>query len=173
MKKAIADTSALVSMAFSGQLELVATTIRLSVPGQVKKELEELAQFEDEKGKAAKTILELIKNNKISLQAVAGSKKTESLVNKNIHYGEAECFQLAVEQKISVLLLDDLNASYALDGLSKARSISLKLSAAAIIELVNQQKISKKQAKESLLRMVQHRSWEKTTLEYLIQKYFP
>lgn len=173
MKKTVADASALVSLAFSGQLKLVAETIQLLAPVQVKKELEELAEFEDEKATAAKTVLGLINDKKILVQSVADPKKAKALVNKNIDYGEAECFRLAVEKKISTLLMDDLNASYSLDSLAKARSVSIKLSAAVIVELVNQQKISKKQAKESLLKMIQHRNWEKKTLEYLIQKYFP
>jgi predicted nucleic acid-binding protein len=173
VKKAVADTSALVSMAFSTQLERIAQTIQLVAPEHVKKELEELSAFPDEKARAAKTVLELMQKKQIRVQSVTDTKKTENLVNKNIHYGEAECFRLAAEQKIPVLLMDDLNASYALDGLAKAHSIAIKISAAAIIELANQQKISKKQAKEYLQKMVQHRNWEKTTLEYLIQKYFP
>ncbi|MFH1256387.1 MAG: hypothetical protein V1494_03775 [Candidatus Diapherotrites archaeon] len=173
LKKAVADTSALISLSFSGRLNLVAQTIQIMAPEQVKCELEEIAGFEDEKANAAKEVLSLIKKKDILVHPVLDRKKAEALVNKNTDYGEAECFELAVEQKINALIMDDLNASYMLAGIAKAQEISIKISAAAIVELANQGKLSKKEAKESLLKMVKHRKWEKTTLEYLIEKYLP
>lgn len=168
----MADTSALVSLAFSGRLLPVAETLEIVLPNKVKAELLEIAGFADEKARAAKISLKLIGTNSIRVLAVSNQKKAEDLVDKNIDLGEAECFQLAIEQKIPVLLMDDLNASFALHGLAMVQGIKIKLSAAAIVELAKQQKISKKQAKESMLKMIQHRNWEKTTLDYLIQKYF-
>lgn len=173
MKRAVADTSALVSLAFSGQLRKTTETIRLLAPNQVKKELGEIARFADEKAEAAKTVLKSINTKQIQILAVSNPKQAEELLDKNIDAGEAECFRLAIEQKIPVILMDDLNASFALHSHSIANAIRIRLSAAAIAELFKQQKISKKQAKKSLLKMIRHRNWEKTTLEYLIQKYFP
>ncbi|MEK6958396.1 MAG: hypothetical protein AABW99_05455 [archaeon] len=172
MKKAVADTSALVSLSFSGQLAPASKALHIFVPMQVKKELEEIAAFADEKAAAAKEALSIIKSGAIQAKTV-DAKKAEALVNKNVDFGEAECFQLATEREIPVMLMDDLNAGFALEGMAKARGISIKISAAAVVELANRKQITKKTAKESLLKMVKRRNWEKTTLEYLIHKYFP
>ena len=172
MKQAIADTSALVSLAFSGRLEEICKAMALLIPLQVKKELEEIAERNDAKASAAKMVLELIKTGKITIKNIAEKNKVQNLLGKDIDFGEAECFELAFEQKTETILMDDLDASYALAGMARAQSISIRISAAAVIELAKQKIISKTEAKKSLLKMIQHRGWEKTTLEYLIQKYF-
>lgn len=173
MKQAVADTSALISLALSGQLKKITETIELLIPAQVKKELDEIAAFSDEKATAAKTVLSLVNAGQIHSRSISNPKTAIDLMDKNIDQGEAECFRLAIEQKIPILLMDDLTASFALHSRAMAHTIRIRLSAAAIVELVNQKKISGKEAKKNLKKMIQHRNWEKTTLEYLIQKHFP
>ncbi len=171
MKKAAADTSALISLALSEKLELIAETILLYACGTVVNELEEMAEFKDHYGLAAKQALKLIKENKIKLEKTIDTKKAENLVDKNIDAGEAACFVLALEKNIPAILMDDINAAYALSGFARANNISLKISAAAIIELVKANKIEKTQAIKALEKMIKNRGWEKSILQYLIEKY--
>lgn len=171
MKGVVADTSALVSMALSGQLELAVKNISFSVPKMVNRELQEIGNYRDIEGKAAKKALVLIKANKIQLKAIKNNKGAGSLVDKNTDLGEAECLVLAEKEKIPVILMDDVNAAYALNGLAKAKNITIKISAAAIVELIKTGKLSKRQGIEALRKMIKNRRWEKSVLEYLIQKY--
>jgi predicted nucleic acid-binding protein len=171
LKRVVADTSAMVSVALSGQLGLAVESISFFVPEVVKKELRELSAYHDLAGIAAKRALSLMNKGKINLAPVKGKANAEKLVDRNTDLGEAECFILASEKKIPVLLLDDLDAAYSLNGLARARNISIKISAAVIVELVKRGRLNKKQAVASLHRMIQSRKWEKSVLEYLIGKY--
>ena len=54
---------------------------------------------------------------------ISNLRHAESLLNKNVDFGEACCFQLAIEQGFSTVLMDDLSASYALFSLARAKQI--------------------------------------------------
>lgn len=171
MKKAVADTSALISIALSGKLPEVVENIGLFVPKAVKLEIAEMAGYDDIEGGAAKNILNFIKNKKISLIEIKNEKNARDLTGKSIDQGEAECFELAAEEKIGTILMDDVNAAYRITGLAKPKNISIKISTAAIVELIKQEKLAKKQGIFALQKMVKNRQWEKGILEFLIKKY--
>src|SRR3989344_8155051 len=105
MKKAVADTSALISIALSGQLDEVVENINLFIPKAVKLELTEMNEFEDIEGSAAKKILSFIKGKKIRLIEVKNEKNASDLIDKNVDLGEAECFELATENNIETILM--------------------------------------------------------------------
>ena len=171
MKRAVADTSALVSLALSGKmLELVVKTIALETTVTVKSELKEISMFKDEKGRAAKKALAFIESGKIGLQRLSNPTEPGKLVTKNVDIGEAECFCLAQERKIPTILMDDLSASYHLSEKAAELGIKMRISAAAISELLLTRKISKEKARAALARMIRNRKWEKTTMEYLVKK---
>lgn len=171
MKKAVADTSALISIALSEQLGLASESIKLVVPPAVKIEIIEMGEYDDIEGGAAKKILSFIKDKKIYLIEAKNVKNARALIDKHVDLGEAECFELAVEEKIETILMDDINAAYYLNGLAKAKKISIKISAAAIIELIKLEKLTKKQGIQALQKMIKNRQWEKGVLEYLIAKH--
>lgn len=171
MKQVAADTSALISLSLSGELKLAVQNIEFYTCQKVKQELEEMAEFKDHYGTASRTCLAMIKENKIKLETIKDAKKAGQLVDKNIDLGEAECLILAIEKNINTILMDDINASYPLNGLAKSKGISLKISAAAIIELVNTKKIEKSKAIKAIRKMVENRKWEKSILNHLIEKY--
>lgn len=171
MKEAVADTSALVSLALSGKMELILRHVKISVPPTIKAKLEEMPRFPDEEGTAAKKALSMIESGKISLQKIAKSEEAEKLVTKNIDLGEAECFQLATERKMPAILMDDLAASYGLSEKAWKNGIRMRISAAAITELLAAGEISKGAARKALNKMIKNRKWEKTTMEYLIKKH--
>ncbi len=171
MKKVVADTSALISISLSGQLGTVIENTQLLVPKVVTLEIREMLEFKDIEGAAAKKILGWIQDKKIHLVEVKNKKTAKNLIDKNIDLGEAECFVLAAEENIETILMDDVNAAYYLNGLAKAKNISIKISAAAIIELINLKKLTKKEGIQALEKMIKNRQWEKGVLEHLIKKY--
>lgn len=171
MKRIVADTSALISLSLSSQLDLIVMEMAIFCPEAVKDELLEVSEFPDEEGKAAKHVLRFIKKNAIQPVLIKNQARAGKLVDKNIDFGEAECFILAQENGFEIILMDDINAAYALSGLAKASNISIKISAAVIVELMKEKKLSKKQGIESLQKMIKNRQWEKSVLEYLIKKY--
>ncbi len=171
MKQAVADTSALVSLAFSGKLTTLCQQYRIHIPLSVKDELRELIEYGDKPGEMAKLVLELIKQEKIMVHTQLSHDKAEQYTRSNVDWGEASCLQLAIQEKISLLFSDDLDATYELFMIAKAKNISIKISAAAIITLLRQNKITKIDTHKSLKNMIQHRKWEKSALEYEIEKY--
>lgn len=87
MKKAVVDTSALISLALSNKLELVSDSIAPFIPQAVKQELEEISKFDDMEGKAAKA-LTLARRRKISLTKIKNKKTAQRIADKNIDFGE-------------------------------------------------------------------------------------
>jgi predicted nucleic acid-binding protein len=172
VKKAVADTSALISIALSGRLNSVVQTIQLIIPNEVLEELEELKRIKDEKGKAAEQTLSYVGQKKISVKNIRAASYQKWVVRK-VDYGEAACFALAVQEKILVIMMDDLSAASALESHMIAHHIHIRISASAIVELYKQKKLSGEETRNTLLQMIHHRKWEKTTLEYLIKKQFP
>lgn len=158
-------------MELSGKLEMVLENIDFFVPNAVKLEITEMSGYNDAEGNAAKKILGFMKNKKIRLKKVLTEKNAKNLIDKNIDLGESECFVLAVQENIKTVLMDDVSAAYHLNGLAKSKNISIKISAAAIMELIKLEKLTKKQCKETLEKMIKNRQWEKGVLEHMIKKY--
>ena len=171
MKRVVADTSALISISLSGKLRLAVQNILFFVPNKVKVELEEMSEFKDPEGNSTKQILSLIKENKIQLVAVKQKEKARQLVDKNIDFGEAECFILAKEKQVNTILMDDVNAAYSLSGFAKSKNISIKISVSAIVELIKTKKLSKNHGVKSMKKMIQYRQWEREVMKQLIDKH--
>lgn len=171
VKTVVADTSALISLALSGEWANILEVVAIVVPSAVKSELQDLSSHSDSLARAAKAVLSSLESNRIRCISVRGRHLVQSRQNKDVDAGESECFQLAVEQSISILLMDDVPASAALYSEALAQKIAIRISAAAIVELVRQKKISPPQAEKSLHRMIAHRGWEKSVLAHLIGQF--
>lgn len=169
--RAAADTSTLVSLKVSGMLPKALEVTELFCPETVESELREMSAYKDLQAKAAKDLLKLIAKGKISRHKVKSRRRAEGLLSREVDLGEAECFVLAGERNIGRLLIDDVNAAYALSGLAESGGIKLRISAAVIVELVKQGKITKAQARKALKRMIRIREWEGGVLEHLTKKY--
>ena len=171
MKVVVADTSALISLAMSGQLALAVKSVSFLVPPRVRQELREISGYRDREGRAAKRVLKLVSLGTIQLKVLKGRRRANLLVDKSVDLGEAECLVLAEEQNTKTILMDDIRAAYSLHSPAKAQGISLRISAAVVVELVKTGKLTKKKAVHALTQMIQRREWEKGVLEHLVSRY--
>lgn len=172
MKRVVMDTSALISLGVSGLFQRCLEIAEIVIPETVVEELKEIGAFKDSEGKAAKMILKKWKQKKIKKTKVDSPKKILPLLSSDVDEGEAECFVLCLENKIDTLIMDDVNAGYALESLAMANGIKLKISVALVSELVRQGKINKKEALEAVRKMAKIREWEGGVMEHLAKRYF-
>ncbi|MEK6970236.1 MAG: hypothetical protein AABW68_00915 [archaeon] len=172
MKRVVADTSALISLAYSGYLDKACETIEINIPAPVKIELDEIASYSDKLAKMARDCILLLQKKKIKIHDKPISTKATKYLNSKVDLGEAACFELATEQNIPSILMDDIAAATALYGLALSKKITIKLSIAALIELKNQNKMTQPELRKGLEAMIQNREWGKSAMEQAIQKYF-
>ena len=167
--KIVADTSALVSLAMGGLLEKSAETAEILIPPEVLSELRQMASFKDEESAAAKAVLRLVSAHRIVVCRVKG--REERLKQHGADLGETACLQLCVENGVSLLVCDDVDASYSLETPALAKGVQLRISAAFVAELAKTGKLSKKQALAAIKQMNKLRRWEGGALESLAEKY--
>lgn len=171
MIRVVMDTSSLVSLEMIGLLRRALRIIEVVIPKVVVKELEEISKFSDPEGKAAKNILKLVDERRISVVKVRAKKKVDGLLSSEVDEGEASCLICCVEKGIENLIMDDADAAYELEGRALAAEIKLRISVAVIVELMRKKIISKKKAASAIKRMVKIREWEGGVLEVLAKKY--
>jgi len=169
--KAVLDTSALISLEVSGLLPDALKLLDVTIPPTVFEELKELSKFDDIEGKSASRTIGLVKDGRIIKHKVGGKKNVEKLLSSDVDVGEAECFMCCLKEGIKLLVLDDVDAAYSLEGLAKSQNIKLKISVAVIVELVNRNLIKRKKAYSAVKKMVKVRRWEGGVLEVLSEKY--
>lgn len=171
MIRVVMDTSSLVSLEMVGLLRRALKIVEVTIPGVVVEELEEISKFSDPEGKAAGTILKLVSERKIPVVKVRAKKKVDELLSSEVDEGEASCLVCCVERGIENLIMDDVDAAYALEGRALAGEIKLRISVAVIVELMRRKIISKKRAASAIRRMVKIREWEGGVLEVLAERY--
>ena len=172
MEKVVADTSALISLGVSGVMDKCLEIAEISIPRAVAEELEEIAAYEDKEGKAAVLILDFLRKGRIAKVELREKSKAERLLSNDVDRGEAECFALCLENDIKKLLMDDVDAGYSLEGLTKAEGIKIRISVALISALVKKKMMDKNRAIEAVRRMANVREWEGGVLEVLAKRYF-
>lgn len=171
MIEVVMDTSSLVSLDIIKMLKKCLKIVEVTVPTSVVEELKELSGYTDREGRASEEILEIIRNKQINVVKVKNRKKIDSLLSADVNEGEAECLICCLEQKIGILVMDDVDAAYRLEGLAIANNIKMKISVAVIVELLRQNKISKKEAVASIRKLIKLREWEGGVLEVLAKRY--
>ncbi len=171
MKKIVMDTSSLISLQMIGILQQSFKIMKIIIPKAVEKEINEISSYKDMEGKSADKILEHIKNGIIEVVGVKNKKKVENLLSRNINFGEAECFVACLEQNVSILIMDDVDAAYSLEGLTIANRIKIKISVAVLIELWKEKIITKSELKSFVDSLIKIREWEGGVLEVLGRKY--
>lgn len=171
MISVVMDTSSLVSLEMIGILKKCLEIVEINIPTFVEEEVKELSKYVDREGKASKEILKLIRNKQINAIKIKNRKKAESLFSADVNKGEAKCLVCCLENKISILVMDDVDAAYRLEGISIANNIKMKISVAMIIELLRQNKISKRVAIATVKKLIKLREWEGGVLEVLSKRY--
>ncbi len=169
--KTTVDTSALISLSIIDIINKGLEIIEMCIPWEVKTELIELTKYRDVEGFAARKVLNFISRKKIYLVKLENKNKIESMISSDIQHGEAACFLVCLENKIPILIMDDIDASYALERLAKINKIKLKISIAIIIELYKKEKITKDQLKNLINKLVKQRRWQGGILEVLAKRY--
>lgn len=169
--KVTIDTSALISLSIVDIVDKVLKIMEIYIPNEVKIELTELNKYHDLVGFAAKRVLNFISKNKIYLSKLENKGKIESVISSDIQHGEAACFLLCLENRISVLVMDDIDASYALERLAKINKIKLKISIAVIVELYKKEQITRDQLKNLIDKLVKQRGWRGGILKVLANEY--
>ncbi len=93
------------------------------------------------------------------------------MLSGDVNRGEAECLVCCIEQKINVLVMDDVSAAYCLEGIAIANGIGIKISVAVLVEMQRQGIITKKELKNAIKKLIERRGWEGGALEILAKKY--
>jgi len=171
MISVVIDTSSLVSLEMIRILKKCLEIVKITIPASVEGELKELSEYKDIEGKASKEILKLIRNKQINVIKIKNRRKVESLLSADVNEGEAECLACCLENKISILIMDDVDAPYRLEGLAIANNIKMKISVAMIIELIRQKIIDKNEAIATIKKLIKLREWESGVLEILSKRY--
>ncbi len=168
---AVSDTSAILSLALVDLVRKVCKIINIHVPSEVKSELLELNKYDDREGCAAEKILDLISRGAIKHVPVQNAAKVESLICADVQHGEAESFVLCMEKGMALLIIDDVDAAYALEGIARAHNITMRISVAVVIELFKKGEITLHQLKTAISTLVKQRRWEGGVLEVLAKRY--
>lgn len=165
------DTSSLVSLEVIDILELASENIGITVTPTVVKELRRMSKIPDREGDAAKGVLDLISDEKISVAEVESKDEAREITSSRVEKGEASCFVCCKEQKINNLIMDDIGAASRLEGRSIKNGIRQKISVAAIIELMRKDVITEERARTEIERLKKTRDWKGGVLEVLADKY--
>lgn len=145
--KIVLDTSALMSLAAGGILEIVAESIDCVVPERVQAELQGIGKNNDFEGNIAKNIFELLGKE---IEVLEAYKKSAE--------GEIECAYLANEiDEVEFLITDDTRA---LERLEKICKKSIRFSPLILYALCLKKKLTKVQALNVLERMRVKRNWK-------------
>ncbi len=162
--KAVADASALLSLEIMGVLDDALGIADIYTTILVKEELNEIADFRDEKSGIAKKILSCVRDGKIKCIETKGDMHSKYISLNH-------CFALCLGAKIPVLLTDDADAAYYLARMAAQKGIKIRMCAAVLMELIREGKISPRAAKKKLDELIIKRSWEGGILEVLGMKY--
>ena len=171
MKQVVMDTSSMVSLELIGALKPSLAITKVFVPFAVRKELEEISIYADKEGKAAKNCLYMIENKSIEVCRIKDEKKVGKLLSSNVNRGEAECFVCCLENEIKMLIMDDVDAAYALEGLAISHDIKIRISVSVLMQLHKQKLIEKKKLQNYIKDLIKIREWEGGVPEVLADKY--
>lgn len=146
----VADTSALLSLATGGVLELLIETYDVHTTETVIDELEETSAYDDCHGRAALTVLE--HENRVTVHETDDQQFTSSRIDD----GEAGCVTLVRELDADFLLTDDLRALPELQPLVDSR---VAISPIVLKAFVKRGILDQAEAKARLERIAENRDW--------------
>ncbi|KXB00443.1 hypothetical protein AKJ42_00715 [candidate division MSBL1 archaeon SCGC-AAA261C02] len=134
--------------------------------------MEELSEYPDPEGKAAKKALELISKELIITEEVKAEEEIQELLSPHVDEGEASCFICCRKRGTKNLIMDDVNAAAELEGKAISSGIRQKISVAMIAELMKEGEISRRKARSAVDKLMKTRDWRGGVLEALAKKYF-
>lgn len=156
---------------FSCIIAKSAELLECFLPSEIHSELRELSKYDDAEGNAASRVLEMISEGMLTQLALAHKKNVEALISADVQHGEASCFVLCVERKISLLIMDDVDALFALSNKAHVERIRMRISVAVAVELCRQGRMSRSQLKTIVGKLIKQRRWESGILEVLAKQY--
>ena len=162
--KAVADTSALLSLEYMGVLDDIMNIADIYTTESVNEELKEIKGFRDEKSGIAKKILLHISDGKIKCIDAKGD-----MHSKNISLNH--CFALCLSAKIPILLTEDADAAYYLGRIAAQKAVKLRTSTAVLVELIRSGTFNPQSARRKLEELMKKRSWEGGIIEVLARRY--
>lgn len=172
--KAVLDTSALISLETIELLEPALESIEVLTTFQVVDELESMIEFEDRLAERAESVIRYVDEEKLEVVEISEEKIDRVMSeSKSVDKGEASCFLCAKESKVENLVMDDVAAASSLEGEAMREGIHQRISAAVIVELMQNEVISKERAREALDCLIEDRDWRGSVLEVLAEEHFP
>ncbi|MEK6909617.1 MAG: hypothetical protein AABW61_00910 [Candidatus Aenigmatarchaeota archaeon] len=171
MRKAVLDTSSIVSLSLIGILTKCLQIFEITIPKAVVEELEDISSHKDVLGKATRNVLDLVKEGKITVYSVEDKGRTKGLLSSDVGLGEAECIVCCMERRIPLLVMDDVDAMYSLEDTAIANDIETNISVWLIAELVNNKIITKQESVKYVKSLIKLREWEGSVLEVMVKKY--
>ena len=168
--KLVIDTSALVSLEIMDCLERTLATYEVFITQEISQELHEMADYKDVEGQAAKRTLKKIKKYNVKIEK-CNFKDYKRFITKGVDRGEASAFYLCIKKGIKRFITDDVDASFTLKPLAKTENIKLRICVAIVIDLIDQNLISKKEAYNNIRKLIKVRGWESGVLEVMIERY--
>ena len=168
--KIVVDTSSLISLGICGILKESVDILEIFTTNVVINELLEMKKYGDVGAEMAGKVLDMIDERKI--QSIDVEEKDYSkYISKKVDSGEASCLFLCIKEKIPILVTNDVDAAYHLDGIAKVNDIEIKICVSILVELVKIGRISLQEAREKIDRLIEMRGWEGGVLEVLAKKY--
>jgi len=156
----VVDTSAFVSLAVGGVLDIVVNEFEVVTTETVRSELRETAGYDDRHGDAAGQALELTDD----VDVLAGTDGIERVVTSRIDEGEASCVVAARETDAEFLITDDYRA---LPELRAAVGSRVALSPIVLRVLVKRDALDEGEARTAFEAISEGRDW----LEAPIHRY--
>lgn len=160
--KVVFDTSALISLETSRLMEKVCKNFDAAIPNEVLSELEEIAEFEDVHGKAAKRVLKLVEEKKLSVEEAKTREDASAFVDR----GEAAALALAIKIHADYLVVDDCESLWYLAKYFK----KVVFSVFVVRYLYNTGALTEKQAWAHVERMKEARTWGENTIYKIAKK---
>ena len=171
MKKVVLDTSSIISLSLIGLLAKCLQNFEIIIPKSVIKELKDASTYKDAIGKVATDVVKLITQGKIVVYSVKDHGNVRSLLSSDVGLGEAECLVCCIENKIPLLVTDDIDAMYSLEDIAVINDIETNISIWLLAELEGNRIITKENAVTYIKRLIKLREWEGGVLEVLSEKY--
>lgn len=145
----VADTSALISLASVELLDTFLTEFDVHTTGLVVDELGDTAEYNDNHGEAAQTVLNRLDN--VETHPIDGE-----LTSARIDPGEGSCALLTKEIAADFLITDDLRALPEVQTVTDAK---VAISPIVLKALVQRDVLDRKEALEKLEELAKQRDW--------------
>jgi len=157
----VADSSALISLAITDIFRF-AKNINFKIAREVYNELNLIKNYRDKDGYNANKVIRNLKEWNIEILNIKNKVMLNNLIrDPMIDKGEAESLILALENNIEWLITDDLKSISVLDKYNEGK-VKVRSSILIPVLLNSSGKISRKQARQSVIRIGKYRKWNES-----------